>query len=174
MHAMKLWMICVLAMLAISFTALGQATKPPAVPKFAGTWVLNRTKSEGLTGGLGNAEIRLIVSQDSKQLSAEQQVFIRGHQQPSREFNYKLDGSETDTEVVRPMTGTMKLKARWIESGKTLELQSTITGETDGKETIITTKEHWQLIGNGDALKVIRTRHSPQGTQTSKLYFEKQ
>jgi len=145
-----------------------------SVPKFAGTWVLNRAKSAGLTGGLGDAEVRLIVTQDSKQLSAEQQTFIRGRQQPSNEMNYKLDGSETEAEVVRPMAGTMKLRAKWIEASKTLELQSTITGESEGKPTVITTKEQWQLIGSGDALKIVRTRHSPQGTQTFRLYFEKQ
>jgi len=172
---MKLRVICVLVLLAASgfcFNALGQTKS--SVPKFAGTWILNREKSEGLTGGLGNAEILLIVAQDSKQISAEQKTIIRGREQPSRELNYKLDGSETDAEVVRPLAGTMKLKARWIESGKTLELISTVSGENEGKQTTITTKEQWQLIGKGDALKILRTRHSPQGTQIFKLYFEKQ
>jgi len=167
--------MCVLVLLALSalcFVAPGQTKSP--VPKFAGTWVLNRAKSEGLTGGLGNAEVRLVVAQDSKQLSAEQQTFIRGRQQPSRELNYKLDGSETEAEVVRPLAGTMKLRARWLESSKMLALQSTITGENEGKPTTITTVEQWQLIGNGEALKIVRMRHSPQGAQVSKLYFEKQ
>jgi hypothetical protein len=172
---MKLRVMCVLVLLAASdfcFNAFGQTKS--SVPKFAGTWILNREKSAGLTGGLGNAEIRLIVTQDGKELSAEQKTIIRGREQPSRELNYKLDGSETEAEVVRPLAGTMKLKARWIESGKTLELVSTVSGENDGKQTTITTKEQWQLIGKGDALKIMRTRHSPQGTQIFKLYFEKQ
>jgi hypothetical protein len=178
MHAIRLRTVCALTLLALQaisinpLGALGQTKS--SVPKFAGTWVLNRAKSEGLTGGLANAEVRLIVTQDSKQLAVEQQTFIRGRQQPANELNYKLDGSETEAEVVRPTAGTMKLRARWIEGSKTLELQSTITGENEGKPTTITTKEQWQLIGNGEALKIVRTRHSPQGTQTFKLYFEKQ
>lgn len=161
-----------LTLAALCFTAFGQTKS--AIPKFAGTWVLNRAKSAGLTGGLGEAEIRLIVRQDNKSLSAEQQTIIRGREQPSRELNYKLDGSETEADVVRPLAGTMKLKARWIESSKTLELTSSITGDTDGKPASITTREDWQLLGKGDALRIIRTRRSPQGTQTFRLYFEKQ
>lgn len=167
--------ICLLVLLALALpcaAAFGQ--KKPALPRFAGTWVLNREKSTGLTGQLGSAEIRLVVAQDAKSLSAEQKVILRGREQPSQELNYHLDGSETEAEVVRPLAGTMKLKARWIESSKTLELVSIITGETEDKPATITTKEQWQLIGDGEALKVTRTRQSPQGTQTFKLYFEKQ
>ncbi len=172
MHSMKFRAMCALILLAMSIAGLGQVKSP--VPKFAGTWVLNRAKSEGLTGGLGDAEVRLIVTQDAKQLSAEQKTIIRGREQPSREMNYNLDGSETEADVVRPLAGTMKLTARWIESSKTLELHSTITGENEGKPVTVTTKEQWQLIEKGAALKIERTRHSPQGTQTSKLIFEKQ
>lgn len=195
MYSMKSLAKCVLILpmaLTLCLTAFGQSTSQPKaqsetqtkpqpntsskvlMPKFAGSWVLNREKSEGLTGGLGNAEIRLVVTQDEKSLSAEQQTIIRNREQPSQVLNYKFDGSETEAEVVRPLAGTMKLKAKWIEGGKVLELQSTITGEAAGQQTTITTKELWQLIGNGDALKLTRTRQSPQGTQTFKLYFEKQ
>jgi hypothetical protein len=172
MHSIKFRVMCVLILLAISIAGFGQVK--PSVPKFAGTWVLNRAKSDGLTGGLGDAEVRLIVTQDSKQIGAEQKTIIRGREQPSREMNYRLDGSETEAEVVRPLAGTMKQTARWVESSKTLELNSTIMGENEGKQVTITTREQWQLIGKGNALKIERTRHSPQGTQISKLIFEKQ
>ncbi|MBS1790454.1 MAG: hypothetical protein JST85_22225 [Acidobacteria bacterium] len=160
-------------MCTATITVWGQQTKHPksGIPKFEGTWILNREKSSGLTGALGNAEIRLIVNQNSKQLTAEQKVVIRNREQPSQELVYKLDGSENETEVVRPLAGTMKLKARWLEASKVLELHSAITGETEGKPATITTLEQWQLIG--DTLRIIRTRRSPQGTLTFKLVFEK-
>ncbi len=167
----KLCLSALMLMLLALPDASGFAQKKSAVPNFAGTWVLNREKSAGLTGQLGNAEIHLVVAQDAKSLSAEQKVLLRGREQPSQELNYLLDGSESETEVVRPLAGTMKLKAKWIESSKTLELTSVITGEDEGKSVNITTKEQWQLVG--EALKVTRTRQSPQGTQTFRLYFEK-
>lgn len=168
MKTMKATAICVFALVAV--VAYGQTKQ--AAPKFDGTWVLNREKSSGLTGALGNAEIRMVVTQDAKQLTAEQKVVVREREQPSQELVYKLDGSENEIEVSRPLAGTMKLKANWLNNGKVLELHSTITGENEGKPATISTLEQWQLIG--DTLRIIRTRKSPQGTLTFKLIFEKQ
>jgi len=173
MKKIKSAAILVLTLLA-TVTVWGQQTKQTksAIPKFDGTWILNREKSSGLTGALGTAEIHMIVAQDSKQLTAEQKVIVREREQPSQELVYNLDGSESGIEVVRPLAGTMKLKARWLENSKMLELHSTITGETEGKPATISTLEQWQLIG--DTLRIIRTRKSPQGTLTFKLIFQKQ
>ena len=148
------------------------ATAAPS--KFAGVWKLNRDKSEWLTGALANAEIRLIVTQDDKRITTEQKTIIRGREQPSQELAYNLDGSETTADVVRPLAGAMNLKARWIETAKTLELTSTITGDNNGKEATIKTHEQWQLMENGRALQIVRARETPQGKQRFKLYFDKQ
>ncbi|MFN0112831.1 MAG: hypothetical protein ACKVZH_28560 [Blastocatellia bacterium] len=176
MKAVKM-LATIVFVLLMAIPALGQSEQTKqaksAIPKFEGSWVLNREKSSGLTGGLGNAEIRLVVSQDTKQLTAEQKVVIRDREQPSQELIYKLDGSETEAEVSRPMAGTMKLKARWIENGKTLELQSTISGESEGKEVSISTQEQWRLM-DAETLKITRNRKSPQGIQTFRLVFQKQ
>lgn len=162
--------ICVLLLCALYVVSLA-ATTPP---KFAGVWVLNRARSEGLTGGLADAEVRLYVSQDNRLISAEQKVVMRGREQPAQEFTYKLDGSETSADVARPLRGTMSLRAKWNEAGKTLELTSIITGEVADKPVTITTREQWQLLNGGQALRITRTRETPQGRQQSKLYFDKQ
>jgi hypothetical protein len=161
---------CVVASLAM-IVALA-ATAAPS--KFAGVWKLNRDKSEWLTGALANAEIRLIVTQDDKRITTEQKTIIRGREQPSQELIYNLDGSETTADVVRPLAGVMNLKARWVETAKTLELTSTITGDNNSKEATIKTSEQWQLMENGRALQIIRAREAPQGKQRFKLYFERQ
>ncbi len=166
----KLLAGCVLALFAMIAVCAVNA----APSKFGGVWVLNRNKSEGLTGALATAEVRLIVTQDDKQITTEQKVIIRGREQPSQEFIYKLDGSETTASVVRPLAGTMNLKAKWIESSRTLELISTIAGDNQGKEVTITTREQWQLAEGGKALKITRTRETPQGKQQFKLHFDRQ
>lgn len=145
-----------------------------APPKFAGVWVLNRAKSEGLTGGLADAEVRLYVSQDDRLISTEQRVVLRGREQPAQEFTYRLDGSETSAEVARPLRGTMSLRAKWNEAAKTLELTAANTGEVADKPMTVTTREEWQLLDGGKALRITRTRETPQGRQQSKLYFDKQ
>ena len=68
----------------------------------------------------------------------------------------------------------MNLKARWVETAKTLELTSTITGDNNGKEITIKTREQWQLMENGKVLQIIRARESTQSKQRFKLYFDRQ
>lgn len=145
-----------------------------APAKFSGTWTLNRAKSEGLTGGLANAEIVMIVTQDEKKLTADQRIKIRGREQPSQPLTYNLDGSESTAEVVRPLAGTAYMQAKVLEKGQTLQLRSTINGDNLGKEYSIITKEFWELAENGKALKITRIRETPEKTQQFKLYFEKQ
>lgn len=169
MKTMKAMALCVFVLMA-ALAVYGQTKS--AIPKFDGTWVLDREKSSGLTGALGNAEILMVVTQDAKQLTAQQKIVIRDREQPSQELVYKLDGSESEAEVSRPMAGTMKLKAKWLEKSKVLELHSVISGENEGKPATISTLEQWQLIG--DTLRIIRTRKAPQGTMTFKLVFQKQ
>ena len=168
---MKRTLVSILASLLTLIVVCAAATAPS---KFAGVWKLNRDKSEGLTGALANAEVLLFVTQDEKRITTEQKTIIRGREQTSQEFTYKLDGGETTADVVRPLAGTMNLKASWIEATKTLELTSSITGENNGKEVTVKTREQWQLMENGKALQIIRARESFQGKQRFKLYFERQ
>lgn len=162
--------ICALLLCVLHIISLAA----PAPPKFAGVWVLNRAKSEGLTGGLAGAEVRLYVSQDDRQISVEQRVVLRGREQPAQEFTYKLDGSETSADVARPLRGTVSLRAKWNEPAKTLELTAANTGEVADQPVTITTREQWQLLDGGQALRITRTRETPQGRQQSKLYFDRQ
>jgi hypothetical protein len=68
----------------------------------------------------------------------------------------------------------MHLYAKVLEKGAVLELRSTITGEDQGKEVVIYTKEFWQLAEAGKVLKITRIRETPGKTQQFKLYFNKQ
>lgn len=158
--------------LAMAVLCLSSVNAAPL--KYSGSWVLNREKSEGLTGAMDGAEILIVVSQDDKRIHVEQKVNIRGRQQPSQEMIWNLDGSETTAEVVRPMAGTMRLKAKWNEAGKTLDLHSSIQGNDQGKEISVTVKEIWELLDNGKSLKITRLRTSPQGRQAFRLFFDKQ
>jgi len=89
-------------------------------------------------------------------------------------LTYNLDGSETTAEVVRPLAGTMHLKARVLQEGRGLELRSTITGNDQGNKVTIITKEYWEIAGGGKALKITRVRTTPDTSVQFRLYFEKQ
>lgn len=164
-------LVSIAFLLIIGSQVFASVTAAPA--KFGGIWSLVRSKSEGLTGTLAGADIILYVDQDLKNISVDQKIRIRGHEQPSQPLIYSLEGKDTTAEVVRPMAGTMTLQARWIEKGQVLELKSSISGMNLGKLTGVVTKEYWELVDDGKGLKITRTRETPEKTQQFKLYFEK-
>src|ERR687883_489553 len=58
---------CALALAAVSALA--------APPSFAGTWELDKSKSEGLSRGMQNADsVTMTVTQDAKQLTVDTKV----------------------------------------------------------------------------------------------------
>ena len=144
------------------------------VANFEGSWKLNRAKSEGLTGGLGNADLLLEVAQTPRELTVDQKTRIRGKVQPSQPLTYRLDGKESTAEVSRPLAGTMELEAKVLSKGKTLELKSTISGDDQGKPVTIITKEYWELVDGGKGLKIQRIRESSGKSQQWTLFFDKQ
>jgi hypothetical protein len=144
-----------------------------ATTNFAGTWVLDKSKSD-LPGMMANVDsIILVVTQDDKQLKVETKVVAGGQERPSQIFTYNLDGSQTTAETPGPRGGKVTLKAKWLDGGKILELTSTRNVSAQGQEFTITTQDHWELTEGGKVLKIHRTTETPRGTQESKLVFSK-
>ena len=86
-----------------------------------------------------------------------------------RTFN--LDGSETTGEMGR---GKFARKATLSSDGKTLELVSKVTFQTqDGNEVTSTSTDKLTLSADGKTLTDIRHSESPRGAQDSTLVFNK-
>jgi hypothetical protein len=169
---------------------LALAVSAAAPANFAGTWNLDKAKSQGLSQRLQGADsVSWVITQTDKEISIETK--ITGGQPPAGGApagappggggrgpgmggpqTYKLDGSETNSE-----NGTAKTtrKATWSSDGKTLELssKSTFTGQ-DGTERTSASTDKLQLSGDGKVLTV--NRHSEGGRggpQDSTLVFNK-
>lgn len=161
----------VMSMLMIMGLA-ASAAAPPA--NFSGTWVFDKSKSEGLPRMWENATgIELVVTQDDKQITVETKVSGGEFAMPSQALTYKLDGSETTAEMSGRMPGKATSKAKWKDDGKALDLTTVRQLNFQGNDVTITTKETWELSGDGKVLKVHRVSESPRGTQDSKLTFNK-
>jgi hypothetical protein len=149
----------------------GQAQVP--LGSFEGSWRLNRQRSEDLAGGLAGADYGLEVTRTGDELTVEERVTIRGRRLPSQPLIYRLDGEETTSEVSRPIAGTIELQARSLAKGRQLELKSTISGENQGEQVTLITRELWELVDRDRSLKITRTREfGEMGTQTV-LVFER-
>ena len=167
-------------------------TSAAAPANFAGTWTLDKAKSQGLSARLQNADSVLwVITQDAKQISIESKV--TGGQPPAGAGagtgggsgmgggrgmggpqTYNLDGSETTADMGGQMTGKSTMKATWSNDGKTLELSRKSVFTTPDGERTSTSTQKLELSGEGKVLTVTRHDESSRGTTDSTLVFNKQ
>jgi len=164
-----------------------------AAPNFAGTWTLDKSKSQGLSQRIQNAEsVSWVVTQTDKEITIDEKVTGggppaggapaggppgggqgggRGMMGPQGPRTYNLDGSETTGETGR---GKFARKATLSSDGKTLELVSKnmFTGQ-DGNEVTLTNTDKLSLSADGKVLTVVRHAETPRGTQDSTMVFNK-
>jgi hypothetical protein len=155
-----------------------------AAANFAGTWVLDKTKSQGLDQRMQGADVTWVITQDDKQISIESKVTGGqapaggpgggGGRGPGGPRTYALDGKEVTIDAGGQMGGSNTMKAMWASDGNTLELSSVRTGNRDGQEFKFTTIDKLSLSGDGKVLTAVRHSESPRGPMDSTLVFNKQ
>jgi hypothetical protein len=171
-----------------------------AAPNFAGTWTLDKSKSQGLNQRWQNADsVTMNITQTDKEITLEEKVTGGGGPGgpggppaggapaggapqgggpggggPGRGMGgprtYNLDGSETSGEM-----GPAKFvrKATLSSDGKTLELTSKTTFSRDGQETTLNSSDKLSLSADGKTLTIVRHAETPRGVQDSTLVFTK-
>lgn len=163
-----------------------------AAPNFAGTWTLDKSKSQGLSQRVQNAEsVSWVITQTDKEITVEEK--IQGGGGPSAggapgggggqgggrgmmggapgPRSYNLDGTESTGETGR---GKFTRKATLSSDGKTLELvNKNMFTNQDGNEMTITSTDKLSLSADGKVLTVARHSESPRGAQDSTMVFNK-
>ena len=179
---------------ALIFTLAVNAAAPA---NFAGTWTLDKSKSQGLNPRMQGADsVTWTIAQTDKTITVEEKVTGgqmggpgggapggapaggapqggggRGGMGMGGPRTFNLDGSETTAEGGR---GKVARKATWSGDGKTLELVSKTTFQgQDGNEITSTTNEKLSLSGDGKVLTVTRHSEGPRGPQDSTYVFAK-
>lgn len=64
-----------------------------APTNFAGTWSLDKAKSEGLQGRMANVDQTWVVTQDAKTITIDKSFSGSEQPMPSQKSTYNLDGS---------------------------------------------------------------------------------
>src|SRR5258705_9309216 len=189
--------ICVLSLASALIFALAVHAAAPA--SFAGTWTLDKSKSQGLSQRMQGADsVSWVITQTDKEITIEEKATggqmgggpgggappaggrppgggggggRRGGMMGGGPGTYNLDGSETTVDIGR---GKAVRKASWSSDGKILELVSKATFEGPNGEVTNTTTDKFQLSGDGKVLTVIRhSEGGPRGTQDMTLVFTK-
>ena len=174
-----------------------------AAPNFAGTWTLDKSKSQGLNQRWQNAEsVTWNVTQTEKEITIDEKVTggggpggpggapaggapaaggppPGGGQGGGRGMGGGMMGPRTfnlDGSETTGDTGRGKFarKATLSSDGKTLELVSKVTFQTpDGNEVTTNSTDKLTLSADGKTLTVVRHSESPRGVQDSTLVFNK-
>lgn len=165
---------------AFGLAVLAAGAAAPA--NFAGTWNLDKTKSQGLDPRMQSVDsVTWVITQDDKTISIESKVVGGqppagggGGRGPAGPRSYNLDGKEVTAEAGGQMGGSNTTKATWSSDGATLELSSVRTGSFNGNDFKATSVDKLSLSGEGKVLTVNRHSESPRGTQDSTWIFNKQ
>src|SRR6266851_4356078 len=130
---------------------------------FAGTWALDKTKSQGLDPRMQNADVTWVIMQNDKQISIESKV--TGGQPPAAGSGggggmgggrgmgglrtYSLDGKEVTSDAGGQMGGSNTTKATWSSDGEPLDLSSVRTGSFNGNDFKATTNDKLSMSSDG-------------------------
>jgi hypothetical protein len=174
---------------ALALAAFGTTGGLPV--SFAGTWTLDKARSQGLDQRMQNAEsVTCVITQDDNTISVEWKIAggqppaggapggggggMGGGRGPAGPRTYNLDGKEVTSEAGGQMGGSNTLKATWSDATKTLELSTVRTGNRDGQEFKITSFDKLSLSADGKVLTVNRHSETPMGARDATFVLNKQ
>jgi hypothetical protein len=180
-----------LFLIAGLMTAFGLAVvaASAAGANFAGTWVLDKAKSQGLSQRMQGADkVSWIITQDDKTIGIESKVEGGqpttgggggaggggGMRPPAGPTTYNLDGKEvTGDQTMGQITAKVTSKATWAGNDLELSRKTAFTGQ-DGAERVQTTTQKLSLSADGKVLTVAQHQETQRGPQDSTLVFNKQ
>ncbi len=172
-----------------------------AAPNFAGTWTLDKSKSQGLSQRWQNADsVTVNITQTDKEITLDEKVTGGGGPGgpggppsggapaggapqgggpgmgggPGRGMGGPRTYNLDGSETSGEM-GPAKFvrKAALSSDGKTLELTSKTTFTRDGNETTLNSSDKLSLSADGKTLTIVRHAETPRGVQDSTLVFTK-
>jgi hypothetical protein len=163
-----------------------------AAANFAGTWTLDKTKSQGLSPRMAGADkVTWTITQDAATISIDSKVEggqppagggggtgggggMGGGRPPAGPTVYKLDGSEVTSDMTfGQATGKQTLKATWAGDALELSRKTSFTGQ-DGTERTSTNTQKLSLSGDGKVLTAaVHSEGGRGGPTDSTLVFNK-
>jgi hypothetical protein len=132
----------ILTVLLFSYTTtiFGQDSKA----NFAGTWVLNESKSTQVEGGFRMGASALTITQEAVNLNVESTRKNRDGEDVKSTAKFTLDGKECSN-AGGFGNSTRKSVLAWSADGKTLNFAHSITFDMNGETQEFKNTESWKL-----------------------------
>jgi hypothetical protein len=192
--------LVLIAGLMTAFVVAVLAVSAAPAANFAGTWMLDKAKSQGLNTRMQGADkVTWTITQDDKTISIDQKVEggqppaggggggtgggggagggggMGGGQRPGGgPQSYNLDGKEATSDMAfGQATGKLTTKATWAGSALELSRKTSFAGQ-DGTERVSTTTQKLSLSGDGKVLTAnVHAEGGRGGPTDSTLVFNK-
>ena len=136
---------------------------------FNGTWILDKTNSEGLPPGMDQT---MTVVQTGDKLALETKLITPEGEQVVSD-SYLIDGKEAEFTPKTPggETGKGKRTAKWTADGNGIEVKENSTFDGPEGPINIQMTRTWALMSDGKTLKIELTADGPNGKQIIKRTF---
>jgi len=146
-------------------------TAAAAKADFSGTWILDKSKSEGLPPGMDQT---MTVVHTGDKLSLETKLITPEGEQVVAD-SYMLDGKEAEFTPKTPggQAGKGKRTAKWAADGNGIEVNENSTFEGPEGSVNVQMTRTWMLSADGKTLKIDIAVDGPNGKQQVKRTFVK-
>lgn len=136
---------------------------------FSGTWILDKSNSEGLPPGMDQT---MTVVQTGDKLSLDTKLITQEGERVVSDM-YMLDGKEAEFTPKTPtgQAGKGKRTAKWSADGNGIEVSENSTFDGPEGPVNVQMTRVWTLAADGKTLKIDITADGPQGKQQVKRTF---
>ena len=138
---------------------------------FSGTWILDKSNSEGLPPGMDQS---MTVVQTGDKLLLETKLITQEGERVVSDM-YMLDGKEAEFTPKTPngQSGKGKRTAKWSADGNGIEVNENSTFESPEGSVNVQMTRTWMLSADGKTLKIDIAVDGPNGKQQVKRTFVK-
>ena len=164
---MKKVTLATVTMLVFSLSLIFAAAKA----NFTGTWVMDKSRSEGVPPGV---EQTMILTQSEDKLILENKITTENGDTTVND-TYVINGKEVEfTQKVNDQESKGKRTSKWLADGSGFESSEEIIREaSDGSQITQQVTRRWVMAAEGKAFTVEMTVKGPNGTQQTKRTFVK-
>ena len=142
-----------------------------ANPDFTGTWVMDKSRSEGIPGG---AEQTMTLTQSHDRLVLHNKITTEAGENLVSDL-YIINGKEVAfTQKVNEQESKGKRTSKWLSDGSGFESSEEVTRDlSDGTQIKQQVSRKWVMAADGKSFTVEMTINGPNGTQQTKRTFVK-
>lgn len=137
---------------------------------FTGTWVMDKSKSEGVPPDM---EQTMTVTHNGDTINQETKI-VTDQGDQSVATSYVLDGKEVEYSVKRPIgEGQGKRIARWTVDGNGFEVNEEEKVNAANGPVVLKFARKWTMTPGGNTLTIELDIEGPNGKQRTKRTFTK-